>query len=120
MPARNAPPEQAISAILLGCKTILPSGETRNGRIVVNFESEGGRQAEIYRLLRDYADAGQVVVIFCTEVLEVYEAADRVHVLADGHLSSALNVGDYDQVEQLATDITRLEQENRGRELRVG
>lgn len=77
-------------------------------------------KAEIYRLLRDYADAGHVVVIFCTEVLEVYEAADRVHVLADGHLSSALNVGDYDQVEQLATDITRLEQENRGRELRVG
>jgi len=28
----------------------LPSGETRNGRIIVNFESEGGRQAEVYRL----------------------------------------------------------------------
>jgi hypothetical protein len=50
VPERNAPPEQAISAILLGCKTILPSGETRNGRIIVNFESEGGRQAEVYRL----------------------------------------------------------------------
>ncbi|MDD5305157.1 MAG: hypothetical protein PHS14_18820 [Elusimicrobia bacterium] len=50
MPDRNAPPEQAISAILIGCKTILPSGETRNGRIVVNFESDGGRQAEVYRL----------------------------------------------------------------------
>ena len=50
VPARNAPPEQAISAILIGCKTILPSGETRNGRVVFNFESEGGRQAEIYRL----------------------------------------------------------------------
>lgn len=50
VPDRNAPPEQAISAILIGCKTILPSGETRNGRIVVNFESEGGRQAEVYRL----------------------------------------------------------------------
>lgn len=50
VPERNAPPEQAISAILIGCKTILPSGETRNGRITVNFESEGGRQAEVYRL----------------------------------------------------------------------
>lgn len=50
VPERNAPPEQAISAILIGCKTVLPSGETRNGRIVVNFESEGGRQAEVYRL----------------------------------------------------------------------
>ena len=50
VPERNAPPEQAISAILIGCKTTLPSGETRNGRITVNFESEGGRQAEVYRL----------------------------------------------------------------------
>jgi hypothetical protein len=51
VPERNAPPEQAISAILIGCKTILPSGETRNGRITVNFESDGGgRQAEVYRL----------------------------------------------------------------------
>lgn len=50
VPERNAPPEQAISAILIGCKTILPSGETRNGRITTNFESEGGRQGEVYRL----------------------------------------------------------------------
>ncbi len=53
VPERNAPPEQAISAILIGCKTILPSGETRNGRIKINFESEGGRQAEVYRLPLD-------------------------------------------------------------------
>lgn len=50
VPERNAPPEQAISAILINCKTILPTGETRNGRVTINFESEGGRQAEIYRL----------------------------------------------------------------------
>lgn len=50
VPERNAPPEQAISAILIGCSTILPSGETRNGRVVINFESEGGRAAEVYRL----------------------------------------------------------------------
>ncbi|MDB5525729.1 MAG: hypothetical protein JWM58_3492 [Rhizobium sp.] len=77
-------------------------------------------KAEIYRLLRDYADAGHVVVIFCTEVLEVYEAADRVHVMADGRLSPALKVADYDQVEQLATDIARLEQESRETVLTVG
>jgi ABC-type sugar transport system ATPase subunit len=70
-------------------------------------------KAEIYRLLRDYADDGNVVVIFCTEVLEVYEAADRVYVVADGRLSPSLSIADYDQVEQLATDITRLEQESR-------
>lgn len=50
VPERNAPPEQAISAIVLGCKMILPSGETRAGELFVNFESEGGRRAEVYRL----------------------------------------------------------------------
>jgi ABC-type sugar transport system ATPase subunit len=77
-------------------------------------------KAEIYKLLRDYADAGHVVVIFCTEVLEVYEAADRVHVVADGRVSPALKVADYNQVEQLATDITRLEQESREQALKTG
>jgi ABC-type sugar transport system ATPase subunit len=64
---------------------------------------------EIYRLLRDYVAAGNAVVMFCTEVLEVYEAADRVHVVADGRLSPPLLVREYDQVETLATDITRTE-----------
>ena len=71
-------------------------------------------KAEIYRLLRDYADEGNTVVIFCTEVLEVYEAADRVHVVAHGALTPSLKIADYDHVEQLATDITRLEQSGRG------
>jgi len=50
VPERNAPPEQAISAILINSRTILPTGETRNGTVAINFESEGGRQAEVYRL----------------------------------------------------------------------
>jgi hypothetical protein len=50
VPERNAPPEQAISALMIGCRMILPSGETRNGEMFVNFESEGGRQAEVYRI----------------------------------------------------------------------
>jgi ABC-type sugar transport system ATPase subunit len=70
-------------------------------------------KAEIYRLLRDYADAGNAVVIFCTEILEVYEAADLVHVVAAGSLTPPLMVADYDHVEKLATDITQLEQEHR-------
>jgi ABC-type sugar transport system ATPase subunit len=64
---------------------------------------------EIYRLLRDYAEEGNVVLMFCTEVLEVYEAADRVHVVAEGRLSPAIDVGAHDQIEKLATAVTRLE-----------
>lgn len=50
VPPRNAPPEQAIAAILLGSRFILPTGDTRNGALELGFESEGGRQAEVYRL----------------------------------------------------------------------
>ncbi len=70
-------------------------------------------KAEIYRLLRNYADEGNTVVIFCTEVLEVYEAADEVYVIAHGALAPSLKIADYEQVEQLASDITRLEQASR-------
>jgi len=70
-------------------------------------------KAEIYRLLRDFADQGNAVVIFCTEVLEVYEAADKVHVVSQGRLLSALDVGAFDHVEQLATAVMALEQSGR-------
>ncbi len=64
---------------------------------------------EIYRLLRDYVSADNTVIMFCTEVLEVYEAADRAHVVVDGSLSRAIAVRDYPHVEALATDIARME-----------
>ena len=70
-------------------------------------------KAEIYRLLRDYANEGNAVVIFCTEVLEVYEAADTVRIVSGGQLSRPLAVRDYDHVEQLASDIIGLEGEHR-------
>jgi ABC-type sugar transport system ATPase subunit len=65
---------------------------------------------EIYHLLRDYAASGKVVVIFCTEVLEIFEVADCAHVVAEGRLSRQLTIADYRHVEQLATDVAKLEQ----------
>ena len=50
VPDRDAPPEQSISAIVIGARMILPSGETRNGFTAVNFETDGGSRAEVYRL----------------------------------------------------------------------
>ncbi len=64
---------------------------------------------EIYRLLRSFARAGNAVVMFCTEVLEVFEAADRVLVVSDGRLSPSLPIADYADVEALATDVSRRE-----------
>jgi ABC-type sugar transport system ATPase subunit len=68
---------------------------------------------EIYRLLRTFARAGNSVVIFCTEVLEVFEAADRLVVVSDGRLSRSLQIRDYDHVEKLATDVSKLERHSR-------
>jgi ABC-type sugar transport system ATPase subunit len=75
----------------------------------VDIHSKG----EIYRLLRDYAAGGKTVVIFCTEVLEIFEVADTAYVVADGRLSEPLSIAGYEHVEQLATDITRLEAHRR-------
>ena len=68
-----------------------------------------GSKREIYRHLRDYASEGQMVVMYCTEVPEVFEAADRVHVMSDGRISPPLAVADYHEVEEMAADITKLE-----------
>jgi ABC-type sugar transport system ATPase subunit len=65
---------------------------------------------EIYHLLRDYASTGKVVIIFCTEILELFEVADCAYVVAEGRLSRELAIADYAHVEQLATDVARLEQ----------
>jgi ABC-type sugar transport system ATPase subunit len=67
-------------------------------------------KTEIYHLLRDYASSGKVVIVFCTEALEIFEVADCAYVVGDGRLSPRLNIADHGHVEQLATAISRLEQ----------
>jgi ABC-type sugar transport system ATPase subunit len=69
-------------------------------------------KAEIYRLLRTYAADGYAVIMFCTEALEVFEAADLVYVMSEGRLSRPLAISEYTHVEDLAADITRLEGEH--------
>jgi ABC-type sugar transport system ATPase subunit len=68
-----------------------------------------GSKGEIYRLMREYASTGHVVLIFCTEVPEVFEVADVAYVVSDGRLSDPLLVMNYGEVETLARAITRLE-----------
>ena len=73
------------------------------------LEMDPGLRLEIYRLMRTYAGEGHAVIIYCTEVPEVFEAADLVYVVADGHLSDALVVMNYPDVKALARAVTRLE-----------
>ena len=50
IPERNAAPSQASAALLIGCKMILPSGETRSGELSINFDAVGESGAKAYRL----------------------------------------------------------------------
>jgi ABC-type sugar transport system ATPase subunit len=72
-----------------------------------------GSKKEIYRLMREYAEEGHALVIFCTEVPEVFEAADIAYVVSEGRLSPPLLVADYPDVEALARSVTRLERHSR-------
>jgi ABC-type sugar transport system ATPase subunit len=66
-------------------------------------------KADIYRFLRDYAADGHAVVLYCTEVPEAFQAADRVVVLARGRVSEPLTVSDFGDEKALAAAIARLE-----------
>ena len=68
-----------------------------------------GSKREIYRLMRQYASQGHALIIYCTEVPEVFEVADVVYVVSDGRLSDALIVMNYPDVEAIAHAVTRLE-----------
>jgi ABC-type sugar transport system ATPase subunit len=68
-----------------------------------------GSKREIYGLMRQYARDGHALIIYCTEVPEVFEAADLVYVVSDGRLSDPLLVMNYPDVETLARAVTRLE-----------
>jgi len=68
-----------------------------------------GSKREIYRLMRAYAGEGHAVIIFCTEIPEVFETADLAYVVSDGLLSDPLVVASYSDVEVLARAVTRLE-----------
>jgi ABC-type sugar transport system ATPase subunit len=72
-----------------------------------------GARREIYRLLAGFAAQGNAVVMFCTEVPEMFEAADSVIVVSDGRLSAPLAVAEHPHVEALATEVTRLERHGR-------
>ena len=93
----------AIAQALNGSPDLLLLEEPTRG---VDIHSK----SEIYHLLRDYSSSGKVVIVFCTEALEIFEVADRAYVVGQGRLSSPLRIADYDHVEKLATDISRLEQ----------
>jgi ABC-type sugar transport system ATPase subunit len=66
-------------------------------------------KAEIYEILRAFAADGGAVLLFCTEIPEVFEVADRLHVVSDGRLSKPLDVRQFADMETLAKVVAGLE-----------
>lgn len=68
-----------------------------------------GAKREIYGILREYAQDGHAVVLYSTEIPEVFEAAHTLFVVAGGRLSAPLEVADFEDVESLAARASELE-----------
>ena len=66
-------------------------------------------KAEIYEILRGFAAEGGAVLLFCTEIPEVFEVADRLHVVSGGRLSNPLDVKQFVDMEALAKSVAGLE-----------
>jgi ABC-type sugar transport system ATPase subunit len=66
-------------------------------------------KADIYELLRAYAARGNAVLLFCTEVQEVFEAADSVKVLVRGQVAATLDVSASPTLEDLASALATYE-----------
>ena len=98
-------------------KVAISAAVVKGPRILVLEEPTRGvdiaSKREIYRLLRALANEGHAVVMFCTEVPEVFEAADLAYVMSDGRLSEPLAVARFEDGEALARALPRLERHGR-------
>ena len=86
------------AAIAAGPRLLLLEEPTRG----VDIASK----AEIYRLLRRYVEGGNGILVFCTEVPEVFELADEVAVFDRGHVVRILEVSAYTDIVSFASSLT--------------
>jgi ABC-type sugar transport system ATPase subunit len=80
------------------CRTVLILDEPTRGIDV-------GAKAEIYRIMRDLADAGVAILMISSELTEVVGMADRVIVMRQGRVAGELTGSDVteESIMQLAT-----------------
>ena len=74
-----------------------------------------GSKAEIYAILRAFADENHAVILYCTEIPEVFDVADLLYVVAEGRLAPPLQVASFADVEALAEAASRLERHHHAR-----
>jgi ABC-type sugar transport system ATPase subunit len=94
-------------------KVAIASAVGRKPEVLVLEEPTRGvdisSKAEIYEILRAFAADGGIVLLFCTEIPEVYEVADIVHVVSSGRLSPPFEVAGFADMEALAKAVASLE-----------
>jgi ABC-type sugar transport system ATPase subunit len=94
-------------------KVAIASAVGSKRRVLVLEEPTRGvdisSKAEIYEILRRFARDGGAVLLFCTEIPEVYEVADRLQVVSRGRLSAPLEVRAFASMESLAKVVASLE-----------
>lgn len=66
-------------------------------------------KAEIHHLLRSFADEGNGVLLYGVEIPEVFEMADRVHVMHKGAMSPAIDVARFLSAPELAAEVVATE-----------
>jgi len=65
-----------------------------------------GAKAEIYKLIREMADAGVTILLISSELPELIKLSDRIAVMAGGKLKAILEKNEFNQerIMQYATD----------------
>lgn len=94
-------------------KVVLGASMEENTDIVVIEEPTRGvdisSKADIYDLLRDFAAQGRSVVVFCTEVQEIFDVADEVVVLARGKIVGRIDMAGIEDIPALGELLARYE-----------
>ncbi|MCX5496245.1 sugar ABC transporter ATP-binding protein [Kaistia dalseonensis] len=94
-------------------KVVLGAAMEQNTDIIVIEEPTRGvdisSKADIYELLRDFAAEGRSVVVFCTEVQEIFDAADEVVVLSRGAIVGRIDMAGIADIPTLADLLARYE-----------
>lgn len=94
-------------------KVVLGAVMEENRSIIVVEEPTRGvdisSKADIYELLRTYACSGRAVVVFCTEVQEIFDVADEVLVLARGRLAGRVDMATIHEIPALADILAGFE-----------
>ena len=112
---RCSGPRQPVAELSGGNqqKVILASAVGADPRILAVEEPtrgvDVGSRAEIYGFLRRFAASGHGVVMFCTELTEVLEAADRAVVMSRGRVMGEVRITPELTLGELAETVAVLE-----------